>query len=533
MTTISEIIAQKLKNAGISRIFGLPGGENVPILAAIAQQNIEFVLVHNESSAVYMADAYARLTGEVGVCLVTLGPGAMNAMAGIGHAYLDRTPILIITASVWDELRLHHTHQYLDQTAIIAPIVKRTITLTSANVADAMADALTLTRAGRPGPVHLQVSKQMAGMPAFPPQPTQPKPAPISKAVQDLDTARASLAKAKHPVIVVGLGLEPEKPYASLLHLAECTNAPVIMTPKGKGAIPADHDLYAGTFGLTHTDPVYEILAEADCILAIGFDVVELVKPWQTAAPLIWIAPWANQDPTLPAVAELVGDMKPIFHALNEVKPPVDPAWGSYRVAKFRVKQAKKQLPSPQTGRMMPQTVLQALAETLPTDTLITTDVGSHKILTSLMWQSQTPNRFMLSNGLSCMGFGLVSAIAGSLALDHQPTVSITGDGGMAMVVGELELVTRLNTPVIIVVMNDNALDLIRSAQKRVGATVIGTEFGNPNFMKIAEAYGINGEQVTTKEACITAIQQALKTQTPILIEALIDPISYPTTPTS
>jgi acetolactate synthase-1/2/3 large subunit len=537
MLTISEIIALKLKNAGISHIFGLPGGENVPILSAIATQGINFVLVHNESSAVYMADAYARITGKPGVCLVTLGPGLMNAMAGIGHAYLDRSPVLIITACVWDELRPHHTHQYLDQTAIIASTVKRTMTLTPANVHGAMDDALTLTMAGRPGPVHVQVSKQVAGMPAIPAEiTTNPSSAVSSNApianIASLTRAKNTLAAAKRPVIVVGLGLEPERPYTELLLLAERANMPVIVTPKGKGAIPSEHDCYAGTFGLTHTDPVYEILDEADCILAVGFDVVELVKPWQTDAPLIWLAPWANEDPAIPAVVELVDALKPLLSALSQLHFDVDPAWGVRRIATFRAKQAQKQLPDPMPTRINPQTVLQALADTLPEDTLVTTDVGSHKILTSLMWQSQTPNRFMLSNGLSCMGFGLPAAIAGSLALDLQPTVAITGDGGMAMVLGELELITRLNTPVIMVVMNDNALDLIRSAQKRAGEAVLGTEFGNPDFMKIAEAYGIAGKRVATQQECVVAVEQALRNRAPILIEALIDPASYPTTPT-
>ncbi|MGB1252865.1 MAG: thiamine pyrophosphate-binding protein, partial [Candidatus Promineifilaceae bacterium] len=166
MSTVAEIIASKLAQAGIATVFGLPGGESVPILAALQKFGIEFVLVHNEASAVYMADANARITGKPGVCLTTLGPGATNAAAGIGHAYLDRAPILFLTARMWHELAETHTHQTIDQLAIFAPITKGSFDLSPENAAASLDAALALTMAGRPGPVHVQVSKQVAGLEA-------------------------------------------------------------------------------------------------------------------------------------------------------------------------------------------------------------------------------------------------------------------------------------------------------------------------------------------------------------------------------
>jgi acetolactate synthase-1/2/3 large subunit len=179
---------------------------------------------------------------------------------------------------------------------------------------------------------------------------------------------------------------------------------------------------------------------------------------------------------------------------------------------------------------MLPQAVLAAIRQQVPPDTLVTTDVGSHKILTGLTWPAYAPNRYQVSNGLSAMGFGLPAAIAGSLIL-NRPTVCITGDGGLAMAMGELGLLTELRLPVITVVMNDSALDLIRSGQLRAGKPAFGTEFVNPDFAQIAGAYDLTFHRVTTEAECAEAIRSALATGQPALIEAMIDPASYPTTP--
>ena len=533
MPSVADVLAQTLRESGIDIVFGLPGGENVEVVDSLRRHNIRFVLVHNESSAVYMADVTARLTGRPGVCLTTLGPGATNAMAGVGHAWLDRAPVLILTAHTPEHLLSHHTHQVLDQSALLAPITKQSITLSASHdVRHTVHEALALTMRERRGPVHLQVSRETAAQKVKTNSDTlYASPVPESPHQAAFGAAATLLSNAQRPIIVAGLGLEPERPYGAMNLLASFANAPVITTPKAKGSIESGDHLSAGTIGLTRTDPVYALLAEADCIVAVGFDVVELVKPWDEAAPLIWIAPWPNTDPTINAAAEFVGPMQPVLERLAQLpySPTMD--WGYKRVAAFRQQLRQITLPHPAAGRMSPQAVLRVLRGHMPLETLVSVDVGSHKILTSLIWHDLTPNRFMVSNGLSCMGFGLPAAIAGSLALDGAMTVCITGDAGLAMNLGELELLTRLGTPVIVVVMNDNALDLIRSAQVRAGKPPFGTEFTNPDFVKIAEAYGIAACRVASESECANAVQSAFVSKQPMLIEAMIDPASYPTTP--
>ena len=304
----------------------------------------------------------------------------------------------------------------------------------------------------------------------------------------------------------------------------------MITTPKAKGSLPDDHPLAAGTIGLTATDPAYEVLDEADCIIAVGFDVVELVAPWDQTAPLIWIAPWANEEPSLPAVAELVGPVTPIMEQLSDLLFEPESTWGVARVAALRQKQARQTLPSPAPGRMLPQTVLNAVRRQVPRDTLVTTDVGSHKVGTALSWPAYAPNRYMVSNGLSAMSFGLTGAIAAALTL-KQPTVCVTGDAGLGMVMGELSLLTELALPLIVVVMNDEAIDLIRAAQVRAGKPVFGTEFTNPKFSLIAQAFGLDFFRVTTEADCEAAVKAAVTSARPTLIEAMIDPLGYPTAP--
>jgi acetolactate synthase-1/2/3 large subunit len=542
MPTVAERLVEHLFSAGVRFAFGMPGGETVEVLEALRRRGVRFELVHDEASAVFMADAVARVTGRPAVALTTLGPGATNAMPGVAHAWLDRSPVIFITAQKPDALLPDYTHQVLDLHAIFAPVTKRTVKVTAANVEDEIPHVLALATQGRPGPVHLQISNEEAREAVSreqlavsreqlaeivgdesPSHPVAPSPNHQSPVTNPIFSAR-------RPVIVAGLGLEPEAPYDALRELAEAANAPVIVTPKAKGALPDDHPLAAGTIGLTRTDPAYEILNEADCVVAVGFDVVELVKEWDHAAPLLWIAPWENVDPVIPAVAEWVGPITPVLRQLSDAEFSTDAAWGAARVDAFRRKQAARTLPVPAAGRMLPQQVLSAMRSAATADTLLAVDVGSHKIFSSLEWPTLAPNRFLVSNGLSCMGFALPSAVAASLALDGAPTLCLIGDGGLAMCLGELGVLARLNLPVTVIVLVDGAIDLIRSAQVRSGRQIHGTEFPPPNFCAIAAAYAIHAERVTDEASCADALTRALDSGRPTLIEVMLDPVSYPTT---
>jgi acetolactate synthase-1/2/3 large subunit len=534
MPTVAEVLVDTLQAAGVRIVFGLPGGETLEALDAIRRRGLSFVLVHNEASAVFMADSVARLTGVPGVALTTLGPGATNAVVGVGHAYLDRSPVILLTAQKPDALLPGYTHQVIDLHALFQPITKSTVKLGSQNVAEAAANAIHTALAGRPGPVHLQLSNEDAALPAADLAVTAlTLPSAPAPNLAGLDNASAALAAARRPIIVAGLGLEPQQPYAALRELAESAQAPVIVTPKAKGALPDDHPLAAGVIGLTRTDPAYEILDDADCIIAVGFDVVELVRPWSYPAPLIWIAPWPNHDPVLPSIAEFSGAMAPVLARLAGLRFETAPDWGVERVTALRRKQAAAALPAPQPGRILPQSVLAVLRRHTPRTSPMLVDVGSHKIFGSLSWPAYTPNRFFLSNGLSSMGFAFPAAIGAGLALQGEPVICLTGDAGFAMVMGELGVLAQLQLPVLVVVLNDSAIDLIRSQQVRAGKPVFGTEFRSPDFCQIARAYGLAAIRVTSEVELDEAVRHAIASRAPRVIEVMLDPISYPTTPRS
>jgi acetolactate synthase-1/2/3 large subunit len=528
MTTVAQLLAETLYDRGVRAVFGLPGGEVIEILDAVRKSGIEFVLVKNESTAVYMADVTARLTGTIGVALTTLGPGATNAYAGVAHACLDRAPVLIITAQTDPQLAGAHTHQVLDLQRCFRPVTKFTAVLEAEDAPATIQSALSQLTSGRPGPVHLGLCSRVASAEAGA-RADKAQTSPNVDITPYVTAINETLSTSARPVIVVGLGLEPERPYVEIQALSEAINAPVIDTPKSKGCIPANHPLFAGTVGLTVNDPVYELLDEADYIIAVGFDVVELVKPWSQDAPLVWIAPWQNNDPHIAAVHEYIGEMAPLLRSLaGRVSSRVDASWGSARVARFRSRQEQKLVPQAAPGRINPQDVLRIIRDHTADEVIITTDVGSHKIFTALNWQARAPNRYFVSNGLSAMGFGLPAAIAAA-RIARQPTICITGDAGLAMVLGELSLAVEMNLPVIIVMMNDNALDLIRSAQRRRGKRVYGTTFTNPDYSLIAAGYGLNYHRVTDIHSCKTALQSALAASGPSLIDIQIEPSAYPT----
>ncbi len=335
--------------------------------------------------------------------------------------------------------------------------------------------------------------------------------------------------QAEKPILVVGLGVREERVATEMVRLAEALGAAVIVTPKTKGAIPDSHPLAGGVIGLTRTDPVYELLAMADAVVAVGFDVVELVKPWDIACPLIWIASWANQDPRLPAAVEMVGCMETILHRLHTSMERA-PGWQGSDLRAFRDQHTSQVPASCQTGTVSPQHVLQALRHYADDDAVLTVDVGSHKIYFSLDWPTRYPSSFLLSNGLSCMGYGLVSALGAGIVNPQRQTICVTGDGGLAMCAGELGLLQEIGSNTKIIVMHDQALDLIRAAQLKAGKQPLGTEYAvRTDHVKLAEAFAIPAVTADSPTSLHEAIRDALSTREPHLVEVAIDPASYPT----
>ena len=534
MSTCAEVLARSLHDLGVRTVFGLPGGENVRLLDALRRQGIDFVLVRNESSAAYAASARWTLTGELQACLTTLGPGITHAAAGVGHLWLDRAGVVVISACTAEASGPMHTHQVLDQEHLMAPMVKAHIKVEPDNV-HSVRDVCSLAAEGRPGPVYVQISNEVAGLAAagdgIAPDPRPPAWPERDK--EGVEKALALMARTHRSVVVVGLGARDASLRASVQAVADSLNAPIVATPKAKGIVPDSHPLAAGVVGLTRTDPVYELLEQADLVIAIGFDVVELVLPWEFDGALVWVAEWPNVDPPLPADVELVGDVAGHLEALAEVAESA-PGWSDTNFHTFR---KDRTVPAPKAtaeGRVSPQAVMRSLRRHANLDAIMTVDVGSHKIHFALDWPTHDVSGFLLSNGLSCMGFGLAGAIGAATLDPGRQVLCVIGDGGLSMCAGELGLLRELGVNVKVVVMQDEALDLIRVAQLRAGGPVHGTEYGvSVDHTRLAAAYGIPGQRVTDGTSLDDAVRTACTQMGPYLIEVMLDPVSYPTFPTT
>lgn len=535
MSTVAQVIAESFRSAGITRVFGLPGGETVELLDELRLQEIDFILVKNESSAVFMADSYAQITRRPAVCMTTLGPGAANAVMGVAHCYLDRTPVVIITAQKPDSQLVGYTHQVIDLHALFAPITKASIKVTSSNAGQVVSQALALATTGRPGPVHLQLASDVAAEPSEGPAVTHNADTTEHEMPPEAEimAAQALLAESKRPLIMAGLGMEPQAPYAQLANLAEILQAPVITTPKAKGALPYDHPLCAGVIGLARNESILELVVESDCVIAVGFDVVELVRKWDYSGDLIWVAGWLNEDPRLSSKCELVGDMAKILERLATVTPVTTEEWGVPRLIRYASEHQAPDVVSPAPGHMTPQATLRILREATEQDAYLAVDVGAHKIYSSDEWAAYTPNRFLLSNGLSSMSYALPAAIGAVEAEPDAQVICLTGDAGLAMNMGELGVLSERHLPVVVILLNDGAIDLIRSHQRSAGKPIFGTEFSPPHYARIAEAFGIDARRVGSDSEFANALQEALARRQPALIEVMLDPTSYPTTPKS
>ena len=514
-------------------MFGLPGGENVHLMEAMRQAGLRFVLSEHENAAAFMAAAASQLTRRPTACLTTLGPGAVNCTAGVAHAFLDRCPVLVFTAQMAPSLQDRHTHQLVDLHRLFAPITKATLDVTPAGAATAVRDALRIATGGMPGPVHLQIPNDVAALAAETIERGESSPAvadaPPSATAADLARAAAALVAAERPVVVVGLGLEPEGPYAELRGLAERLGAPVLATPKAKGAFPASHPLGSETIGLTRTDPGYDLIAEADRVIAVGMDVVEVVLPWSIEAPVLWIAPWHDKIGAATAEQALIGPLGTTLADLTEQLPESRCGWGADRAAHYRQARRSRSRDAAaraSTGTIAPQTVLREAQAALPADAVITTDVGSHKILAALEWDAELPNRYLVSNGLSTMGFGPASASGAALA-GHAPVLCLTGDAGLLMCAGGLATLAQLSTPVLMVVLVDGALDLIRAHQRRSGAQPFGTEFPAPDVERIGAAFGLPAVTVDAAASLRAELARGLQRRGASVIGVRIDPECY------
>jgi acetolactate synthase-1/2/3 large subunit len=516
-------MAATLAARGVEYVFGLPGGEIVAFIDACRRAGMRFLLTGHEASAAWMAQVVGQITGVPGICASTLGPGATNLVTGVANAWLDRAPMLAVTADLPSASYSTLTHQRVPLRELFAPITKRTATIGSRDTADLVNGSLDLAAAPRPGPVHLALPSDVALKECVEGASEPQVSLGLAEAEASLDRILARVERAARPLLLIGLGATPAAASAIRLLVAKL-QVPFLVSPKAKGIVGEDHPLFAGVAtGMAIDKDILETLHSADLILGIGFDPVECDKTWFADVDMVAIDSCSMAEGGYQP-EEAIGNIESLVTRLTAaISGPKH--WPS-ELLQAR-KQAILRTPTAPARGLSPLRVVEELRSVFPRDGIATCDVGSHKLLMGQFWRAYEPGTFFMSNGLSGMGFGIPAAIAAQLVSPGKPVLAVVGDGGMLMMLHDLALIRELKLPVIVVVLSDGSLSLIRLSEERRGLPPYGVDFQAPDFSGIAEAFGISGRRASNIAELRDSVTQALSQRRATVIDVPIDYSEY------
>ncbi|HEY9872329.1 MAG TPA: acetolactate synthase large subunit [Candidatus Obscuribacterales bacterium] len=524
----AELLVRCLENEGVRYIFGLPGEENLHVLEAIKHSSIQFITTRHEQGAAFMADVYGRLTGQAGVCLSTLGPGATNLMTGVADANLDGAPLVAITGQVGTD-RMHiESHQYLDLVAMFAPVTKWNAQIVRPSITpEIVRKAFKRAQTEKPGAVHIDVPENIAAMSA----PGEP----LSKgdlektyaSFRSIEQAAQIISQAANPIILVGNGAIRANASQALTEFATLLNIPVANTFMGKGAIPYTHPLALWSVGLQQRDYISCGFDETDLVIAIGYDLVEYSpKKWNPDGkiPIIHIGSTnAEIDSSYIPIAEVVGD---ISDSLKEIVQRADRKGKAEPYAlqlKDDIRADYEQYANDDGFPIKPQKLIYDLRQVMRPEDIVICDVGAHKMWMARHYHCDRPNTCIISNGFAAMGIAIPGAIAAKLVSPQQQVVAVTGDGGFMMNCQELETALRVGTAFVTIIFNDGGYGLIEWKQHNQMGESSFVKFGNPDFVKFAESMGLKGYRVESTADFIPTLKTALAQPVPSVIDCRVD----------
>lgn len=509
---LARPLVEGFRDAGVQKIFGMPGGgPNLDVIGCAEAAGIEFVLAHGETASCIMAGSYGRLTGTPGVALVTRGPGLASAVNGLAQATLDRFPLLLVSDIVSQEDANRVAHQRIDQVATTAPVTKWSGTLGARDQAEVVRSAATLALSAPAGAVHLAFDPSAEGDPA----PVLPDPPPVDD--DALGRARELCAAARRPVVVIGLDAVP---HAGAVRAALATlDCPVLVTYEAKGTVPESSPTYAGLFTGAAVERPW--LEQADLVLGLGLDPVEAMPgPWPYAAPVVMLHSHPVETSYFGEPHLVVGAYADHLELLIDCLRPDWPTGVAAEQRRVDVASLEHH-----TTGLSPHDVVRE-TRLARRDALMTVDAGAHMLVAMPLWETDEAGSVFISNGLATMGFSLPAAIGVALARPGRRVVCFIGDGGLGMVLPELETVSRLGLDLTVAVFNDQALTLIRLKQKEHQGGARAVSYGAVAFDQVATAMGVPGTVVTDLEGLRAAL--ASTESGPSLVDARIDPAGYP-----
>ena len=529
-----EAIIESLKKMGVEVIFGYPGGQLIPFYDMLYDADMHHMLVRHEQCAAHAADGYARASGKVGVCLATSGPGATNLVTGIATAFMDSSPILAITGQVPSVLIGNDAFQEADIVGITMPITKHSYQVSNPDlIPSTIKTSFELAKSGRPGPVLIDVPKEvqegelskfkdsLISTPGYSPT--------IKGNIKQIKKAQELIKQSTKPLILAGSGVLISNASGELVEFARLIKAPVMTSLLGKGVINETDDLSLGMLGMHGRKVANDSINESDLLIAIGTRFSDRttgkLSDFMQDGKVIHIdidpaEIGKNVDVDLP----IVGDAKHILSSLIEVLGGYKPSdkWANSLKIQKREKYPRI---SYDDVPLKPQSVMKEIGAAINEDTIITTDVGQNQMWAAHFLDIRKPRKFISSGGLGTMGFGLPAAIGAKVACPEDPVVSINGDGGFLMVCQELATIKQYDTPVIITILENRTLGMVYQWQnllydERYCQTTLNE---SPDFVKLAESFGINAERITKPGETEAAVKKAIKDNEPIVLDVVVD----------
>jgi acetolactate synthase I/II/III large subunit len=528
MTKGSDLLVAALENEGVERIFGVPGEENLDVLESLHGSKIELIVTRHEQAAAFMAATYGRLTGKPGVCLSTLGPGALNFSTAAAYALLGAMPMVLMTGQKGILTSKQARFQIVDVVSSMTPLTKMARQIVSvATIPTIVREAFRVAQLERPGPVHLELPEDLANeevsdIPLIPPHPID---IPVAHPAA-LDRAAAMILEAKRPLIMLGASASRPRLADALSEFVRRVRIPFFNTQMGKGSVAGGSNLYMGTAALSERDYVHQAIDRADLILSIGHDTIE--KPPFIMGP---------GGPKVIHVGYVPATVEEVFFPDDEVVGDVGPSLALLADRlEGRLKNASALLPLREqifarlTDRatesrfpLTPQRIVHDVRQVMPEDGIVCLDNGMYKIWFARNYRTRVANTLLLDNALATMGAGLPSAMMASILYPDRRVLAVCGDGGFMMNSQEMETAVRLGLNLVVLIVQDDAYGMIRWKQGIEEFTDWGLTFGNPDFVKYAESYGAKGSRVESAEGLAPALEAAFEGRGVHLISVPID----------
>jgi acetolactate synthase I/II/III large subunit len=499
MVKASDLLVAALENEGVERIFGIPGEENLDVVESLRKSSIQLILTRHEQAAAFMAATQGRLTGKPGVCITTLGPGALNLTTGAAYAQLGAMPMIMLTGQKGILSSRQAQFQIVDIVGVMRPLTKLSRQIVSpATIPTTVREAFRVAQEERPGPVHLELPEDIAAATTESDRLIPPHPVEIPLASEGaLERAAQLIMKAERPLVMLGAAASRPRSSSDLAQFVLRTRIPYFTTQMGKGTVPGGTELYMGTAALSERDYVHEAIDRADLIITIGHDTVEK-PPFIMGASGPQVIHIGYQPASVEQVyfpqTEVIGDLGPSLRLLADRLDGKIP--NAQALLPLREGILSRVAACATDDRLIPQRLVHDIREVMPPDGILALDNGMYKIWFARNYRTRVANTLLLDNALATMGAGLPSALMAALLYPTRRVMAVCGDGGFMMNSQELETAVRLKLNLVVLVIEDHAFGMIRWKQAVDHFADFGMTFGNPDFVKYAEAYGAKGTRV-------------------------------------